>query len=134
MYIQQIEAVQRKFTRLLNYRFRFSMEEYPNRLLRYSMISLEQRRVLTDETVLYKIVNGIIHTDVLSELYFRFYSSNLRGRLTLSAGCQKWQKCYWTDPFFICYGNTTSICHICLFFFLKLITPTAKITIFHLFS
>jgi hypothetical protein len=82
MYIQQIEAVQRKFTRLLNYRFRFSMEEYPDRLLRYSMISLEQRRVLTDETVLYKIVNGIIHTDVLSELYFRFYSSNLRGRLT----------------------------------------------------
>jgi ribonucleases P/MRP protein subunit RPP40 len=80
VYIQLIEAVQRKFTRILNYRFRSPPEEYPDRLTRYSLTTLEQRRVLSDEIVLYKIVNGIIETDTLAEFNFRFYRNNVRER------------------------------------------------------
>lgn len=81
-YTQQIEAVQRKFTRLLNYRFRFPVEEYPDRLRRYNMVTLEQRRVSSDEVVLYKLANGKINSEVLVELNFRYYLNNIRERLT----------------------------------------------------
>lgn len=59
-----IERVQKKFTRSLYRKFHYPYENYNARLLRLNLISLENRRILQGEILLYKIKNGIIRISV----------------------------------------------------------------------
>lgn len=57
IYIEQLERVQRKFTRALYYRMGLSREDYTMRLKKLAMISLTDRRIIADEILLWKILN-----------------------------------------------------------------------------
>lgn len=65
-YIDQIERVQKKFTRLLYYRFNWFKPDYKTRLKQLGMLSLETRRIQMDEMLLYNIVNGKLNTTLSS--------------------------------------------------------------------
>lgn len=59
-----IERVQKKFTRTLFRKFNYPYENYNTRLIRLNFISLENRRALNDEILLYKIKNGILKVSI----------------------------------------------------------------------
>lgn len=63
-HIDSLERVQRKFTRMVYRKFHYPIEPYNTRLIRLQMLSLEDRRLLTDELMLYKIKNERIHISV----------------------------------------------------------------------
>lgn len=67
-YKDQIEKVQRKFTRMLYYRFNWYKPDYPTRLKQLRMKSLETRRLELDEMFLYKIIHGKIDTSLASRI------------------------------------------------------------------
>lgn len=64
VHINNIERVQRRFTRILFRKFHYPTESYGNRLLRLELTSLENRRLFFDELILYKIHNGIYRTSL----------------------------------------------------------------------
>lgn len=61
-YIHMVENVQRKFIKYLNYRFnrRLHNEPYPLQIKHYNILSLSNRRLLSDMITLYRIVNGLL--------------------------------------------------------------------------
>lgn len=69
-YIDQIERVQRKFTRLLYYRFNWIKPDYSTRLKELRMHSLETRRLQMDEMLLYNIMTGKLKTTLSSQITF----------------------------------------------------------------
>lgn len=69
-YIDLIERVQRKFTRLLYYRFNWIKPDYKTRLKQLHMHSLETRRLQLDEMLLYNIINGKLKTALSSQISF----------------------------------------------------------------
>lgn len=75
-YDLKLESVQRRFTRYVYKKFNYPPEEYENRLRKLEMISLSDRRILSDVTNLNKIVNGTMKTKLIEELGFR---ANVRG-------------------------------------------------------
>ncbi len=76
--ITSIESVQRRFTKRLPGYYNLT---YPQRLHKLQLESLEMRRLRYDLTLTYKIVFGLIHTD-LEDLFVRKSSGiNLRGHI-----------------------------------------------------
>lgn len=69
-YIDAIERVQKKFTRMLYYKFNWIKVDYKNRLRELKMHSLETRRLQLDEILLHGIVNGRINTTLSSHIQF----------------------------------------------------------------
>ena len=67
-YKEQLEKVQRKFTRMLYYKFKWPKQDYSTRLIRLKMKSLETRRLELDEMVLYKLVHGKIDASLSRRL------------------------------------------------------------------
>lgn len=67
-YIDMIERVQKKFTRLLYYRFNWIKPDYKTRLKQLQMHSLETRRLQMDEMLLYNIINGRLKTNLASQI------------------------------------------------------------------
>lgn len=65
-YVDMIERVQMKFTRLLYYRFNWIKPDYKTRLKQLHMHSLETRRLQIDEMLLYNIVKGRLNTSLSS--------------------------------------------------------------------
>lgn len=64
----EIERIQKRFTRMIYRKFHYPYEAYETRLLRLEMNMLENRRLMLDELVLYKIQNGIIKTSLRESL------------------------------------------------------------------
>lgn len=62
IYIDKIERVQRKFTRIVAYKFKHPAVCYEMRLQKMNMISLRNRRIVIDQILFFKIVNGITNT------------------------------------------------------------------------
>lgn len=62
--IKQLERVQKRFTRMIYRKFHYPTEPYETRLSRLEMFSLENRRLLTDESVPYKVLNDQFNTSV----------------------------------------------------------------------
>lgn len=62
IHIKEIERIQQRFTRMIFRKFHFPTESYSNRLIRLNMISLENRRLMCDELILYKIHNKLLRT------------------------------------------------------------------------
>lgn len=71
-YTQTIENIQRKFTRLLAYKFNIPRGTYQTRLLALNMTSLYNRRLYFDELFLYKIVSERINLNLGPQ--FQFYT------------------------------------------------------------
>lgn len=69
-YIELLEKVQRKFTRMLYYKFNWIKPDYPTRLRQLNMTSLESRRLQLDEYLLFKIINGRLDTKLSSRLSY----------------------------------------------------------------
>lgn len=63
-HIDDIERIQKRFTRFLYRKFYYPYEDYKTRIVRLQMISLEYRRLLSDEMYLFKLKNGIFVTNV----------------------------------------------------------------------
>lgn len=61
---QPVENVQRKFTRLLCYKFNIPRDTYQQRLKNLGMDSLFTRRLYFDELLLYKITSGKLKTNL----------------------------------------------------------------------
>lgn len=69
-HVNRLEKVQRKFIKILNYRNNVNME-YRDSLCHYNLLSLEDRRTLSDITFLYKILNNLIDSPaILSKINF----------------------------------------------------------------
>lgn len=60
-HVRTVERVQKKFTRMIFRKFHYPKEEYDMRLIRLNMLSLENRRLLSDEFTLFKIKAGIFN-------------------------------------------------------------------------
>lgn len=80
IYCHRIEGLQRKFTRFLAFRTIPFTEKlsYRVRLEKLNIVSLESRRLLLDEFLLFKIVNSLLDTNILNKL--NFYASAYRTR------------------------------------------------------
>lgn len=57
IHTNEIEKVQRKFTRIIAYKFKVPRGSYESRMKYMNMLSLKSRRVVLDELLLYKIMN-----------------------------------------------------------------------------
>lgn len=57
-HIATVEAVQRRFTRFVFRKFRMQYCDYETRAKKLNLMTLKKRRVLFDQMLLYKIVNG----------------------------------------------------------------------------
>ncbi len=77
-YKEQIEKVQRKFTRMLYYKFNWIKPDYPTRLKQLKMKSLETRRLQFDEMTLYKIIHGKINTELSPRISIHHPQRNTR--------------------------------------------------------
>lgn len=78
VYINQIEKVQKRFTRIIGRKFHFPREDYHLRLIRFDMISLKNRRLISDELFLCKMVNGSLNTKLKNDLTFHQPTRTLR--------------------------------------------------------
>lgn len=68
-YVSQIEKVQRRFTRTVYRKFHFPSEKcYVMRDLRLDLLSLEDRRLISDEMTLFKINSETIKTTLNSQI------------------------------------------------------------------
>ncbi len=108
-YIDSIEKVQRKFTRLLYRKFNWIKPDYCTRLLQLKMHSLESRRIEMDEILLYKIINGNIDSTLRSHIHFNnpqrftrnqsiFYLPNLTTNYTSNSPMYRLQSAH--DKYF----------------------------------
>lgn len=62
IYTDAIEKVQRKFTRIVCFKFQIQYTSYEMRLNKLNMITLFNIRLFADEMLLFKIVNGLAKT------------------------------------------------------------------------
>lgn len=69
-YMDKLEKVQNRFTRLIYAKFRFPYQKSNVRLQQLEMHSLETRRILRDEIILFKIIHGIIDSNLLANIIF----------------------------------------------------------------
>ncbi|KAG4074271.1 hypothetical protein HA402_008680 [Bradysia odoriphaga] len=87
-YKEQLEKIQRKFTRMLHYKFNWVKPDYPARLKRLKMKTLETRRLEMDELVLYKLIHNKMVTNLSSRFSIhqpqRFTRQNLHHLFYLS--------------------------------------------------
>lgn len=70
IYISNIEKVQKRFTRMLYYKFRWKKPDYTTRLKQLNLQSLESRRLLADEKLLYNIIHHRIDSSLSSQITF----------------------------------------------------------------
>lgn len=79
-YGDRIESIQRRFTKHLCFKFVPSTSHisYTIRCDKFNLMTLENRRVLLDEYFLFKIVNNLLDTSLLSS--FNFYVPAYRTR------------------------------------------------------
>lgn len=70
--IDQIERVQKKFTRMFYFKFRiaYPRPSYDQRLLKLNLRSLESRRLENDEVTLYKLVHNHIDTTLRDKISY----------------------------------------------------------------
>lgn len=69
-YVDKIERVQKKFTRMLYFKFKWTKPEYPTRLNELNMTSLETRRIQLDEMMLFSIIHQRTETTMISDIHF----------------------------------------------------------------
>lgn len=85
-YIDRIERVQIKFIRNITYRFNKDMVHlnYLTCITHYKMLTLKERRDMFDCLFVYKVLNGIIDTDLMGYLYFLIPNYSIRNNCLFS--------------------------------------------------
>ena len=83
-YVNVIERVQRKYTRMYYYKFNMSKPDYAERLDRLNMKSLEKRRLMSDEMTLYKIFHRRIDTKLNESIAFFNHGRSTRRNVASS--------------------------------------------------
>lgn len=70
--IEQIERVQRKYTRMFYYKFKlgYPRPDYHSRLKRMKLHTLESRRIENDEIFLYKLIHNLVDSSLKHGLTF----------------------------------------------------------------
>lgn len=76
-YEEQIESVQKRFTRYIYRKFHYPYEPYETRLLRLNMKSLCDRRTTYNANTLYKIIHSRIEASLLCSIRMRYSNTNL---------------------------------------------------------
>ena len=99
--LRTLEKIQRKFTRHLCRKLNISYTDYSHRLQILNLESLEERRIKTDLTILYKILNDIIEIDFKDHFQFSSITKqyNLRGH-TQKLLMPKFSKSFSRNNFF----------------------------------
>lgn len=69
-YSNKIEAVQRKLTRFLNFKLHIPKLVYTDRLLKFDLITLYDRRMLADMILLFKLINGLLDVDLSGRVVY----------------------------------------------------------------
>ena len=82
--ITKIERVQRRFVRYacLKTKIPYDGDNYNTLCRRFHILTLEDRRTVTDLLFLYKIINNFLDSDLLQFINFRVPICNLRNRET----------------------------------------------------
>lgn len=70
-FCDKIEKVQRRFTRMIFFKFNLGKVKYHERLRHLKLHSLETRRLQRDEIVLYKIIHNEIDVQLHEFIYYR---------------------------------------------------------------
>lgn len=76
-YIDQLEAVQHSFTRYYR-KFHYSYEDYPTRLRRLVMTTLQDRREAADMMFLHKLVHSTVQCNLTDQISFRYQTHGVR--------------------------------------------------------
>ena len=99
--ILKIESVQKSFTRYAFLRCGLSFTSYADRLRQVDLKSLEERRLLADLVLLFKIVYGI--SDINFANYFTLINSNYNLRRNSMQICptRNHKNDQWRNSFFI---------------------------------
>lgn len=112
-YITRLEAVQRKFINILNYKFNRQRHflAYSLNLSYYRMQGLESRRKYFDILLLYKIVNNLLDCKYCIEfLSFNAGSYSLRHRMTFYT--DRFHSNYYSNsPLIRCQRTYNALCH-----------------------
>ena len=74
----EIEKIQRKFTRVLNFKSRLNRMEYSDRLATFELSSLESRRTLLDMVFFHKFANNLLDIETGNSIIRRTPRYNLR--------------------------------------------------------
>lgn len=69
-YMEKLEKVQNRFTKLIYVKFRFPYQKSNIRLQHLVMHSLETRRILRDEIILFKIIHNMIDSKLYTNISF----------------------------------------------------------------
>ena len=77
-YNDVIERVQKKYTRMFFFKFGMQKAEYKDRLNHLKMRSLNSRRKVTDEIVLYKILHKHMDTKLIDSISFYTHGRQTR--------------------------------------------------------
>lgn len=80
IHVDRIESVQRRFARCLSskYGLRRKLPNYSERLCRFKMMSLEDRRRVSDLCTLHRIVNSTMDSQLIEHLKFRVPTRSVR--------------------------------------------------------
>lgn len=105
VYSDSIEKVQRKFTRMLYYKFHWRKPDYHTRLRQLNLQSLETRRLQFDELLLYKIVHGKIDSTLGSELNFNHPTRVTRNQPTFYLSFNKKSNIQRNSPMYRLQNN-----------------------------
>lgn len=81
-HIQDIEKIQSKFIKHLNYRSQHRYRDYEESCKRHKILSLQDRRRLLEMTFLHNICLGNIDSAALTEQFLRFRTPCFRTRHT----------------------------------------------------
>lgn len=80
-YKESIEIVQRKFLRSLNYKCFHSKSSYQSSLVKFSIPTLNSRRLLLDQKLLYNVCHNTFDCNqLINQIYFRIPSGSQRIR------------------------------------------------------
>lgn len=82
VYRTKIERVQKKFTRVLFFKFHKDYDDYSDRLRQLNIVSLQNRRLLLDEIFLNKVISGMIASPILLRMLNINYYIHGRNSLT----------------------------------------------------
>lgn len=103
IYTNEIEKVQRKFTRLIAYKFNIPRGSYISRMKCMNLISLKNRRIILDEILLFKIMNNnaleslknkiTLHTTrIFTRFTPTFYWSNVTSNIEFNSVTTRLQR------------------------------------------
>ena len=99
--IARIESVQKRFTRYSFLRCGLTFSSYTDRLRQVNLQTLEERRLITDLVLLFKIVNDMSDMKFLDYFVFNRTNYNLRRNSLQISPLKNHNSDQWTNSFFV---------------------------------